>query len=79
MTEDDPRAQYEIDIQIPDGACLDDIKHQLYDELIASLGAPPTCLPDHGVHVYPDHRGDGPCACRRQRTSQPPPTSKGAR
>ncbi len=42
---------------------LDEVKHQFYDHLIDTLGAPPACLPDHGVHVYPDHRGTGPCQC----------------
>lgn len=75
MGEDDQVLQLALTLPTPPTATTtDDIRSRFYDGLIAKLGAPPTCLPDHGVHVYPDHRrATGPCQCAS------PPTEQAAR
>lgn len=45
-------------------------KQAFYDGLIERIGSEPNCLPDHGVHVYPSHRGVGPCICTTKRTAK---------
>ncbi len=59
--------QLRIEIDIPDSESLDDRLHRAYDRLVEQLGTPPACRPDHGVHVYVNYRGTGPCQCKGER------------
>ncbi len=49
-----------------DPVAFDIARTAFYASLLEGRPAP-ACMPDHGVHIYSDHHGRGPCLCKSTR------------